>query len=49
MAMSKMMLESVHSMSLEAGLHYATVMNALARQTDDCKAGIAKFLNSAKG
>jgi|694.fasta_scaffold14246_13 methylglutaconyl-CoA hydratase len=49
MAMSKMMLESVHSMSLEAGLHYATVMNALARQTDDCKQGIAKFLNSAKG
>lgn len=49
MAMSKMMLNAVQGMSLDAGLHYATVMNALARQTDDCKKGIASFLNSIKG
>ncbi|MCX6140719.1 MAG: enoyl-CoA hydratase-related protein [Candidatus Kapabacteria bacterium] len=49
MTMSKMMLGAVQGMSLDAGLHYATVMNALARQTDDCKAGIASFLNLTKG
>jgi len=49
MAMSKMMLNAVHGMSLDAGLHYATVMNALARQTVDCKKGIASFLNTPKG
>mgnify|MGYP003381001687 CR=1 FL=1 len=49
MAMSKMMLGAVQGMSLDAGLHYATVMNALARQTDDCKQGIATFLKSPKG
>ena len=49
MAMSKMMLGAVQGMSLDAGLHYATVMNALARQTDDCKKGIESFLNSSKG
>ena len=48
MALSKMMLSAVQGMSLDAGLHYATVMNALARQTDDCKEGIAKFLKSNK-
>jgi methylglutaconyl-CoA hydratase len=44
-----MMLGAVQGMSLDAGLHYATVMNALARQTDDCKQGIATFLKSPKG
>jgi methylglutaconyl-CoA hydratase len=44
MALSKSMLSSLHGMSLDAGLHYATVMNALARQTPDCKQGIAAFL-----
>jgi len=32
-------------MSLDAGLRYASSMNALARQTDDCRNGIARFLN----
>ena len=45
MALSKEMLSSLHGMSLDAGLRYATSMNALARQTDDCKDGIAKFLS----
>jgi methylglutaconyl-CoA hydratase len=44
MALSKAMLSSLHGMSLDAGLHYATAMNALARQTQDCKDGIATFL-----
>lgn len=49
MGLTKHMLNAVHGMSLDAGLKYATVMNALARQTDDCKNGIASFLNSTKG
>ena len=48
MAMSKEMIASLHGMSLQAGLHYATSMNALARQTDDCKAGIQRFLSKDK-
>jgi methylglutaconyl-CoA hydratase len=43
------MLHAVQGMSLDAGLHYATVMNAMARQTDDCRKGISAFLNSQKG
>lgn len=42
--LTKEMLNSLHGMSLESGLRYATSMNALARQTDDCKQGIAHFL-----
>lgn len=49
MGLTKHMLNAVHGMSLDAGLQYAAVMNALARQTDDCKTGIASFLNSSKG
>lgn len=49
MGLTKHMLNAVHGMSLDAGLQYATVMNALARQTDDCKRGIATFLNATKG
>lgn len=49
LALSKMMLSSLHGMSLDAGLRYATTMNTLARQTEDCQQGIARFLNSAKG
>jgi len=45
MAMSKDMLNALHGMSLDAGLRYAASMNALARQTDDCKAGIQRFLS----
>lgn len=45
MAMSKEMIAALHGMSLQAGLRYATSMNALARQTEDCKAGIQNFLS----
>ena len=48
MAMTKSMLNAVHGMSLDAGLHYATVMNAMARQTEDFRAGIASFLTPPK-
>ncbi len=45
LALSKSMLTALHGMSLDAGLHYAAAMNALARQTDDCREGIAQFLS----
>jgi len=45
MALSKEMLTALHGMSLQAGLRYAAAMNAFTRQTDDCKAGIARFLS----
>ena len=48
MAMTKSMLNAVHGMSLDAGLHYATVMNAMARQTEDFRKGIASFLSPNK-
>lgn len=48
MALSKEMMSALHGMSLDAGLRYAASMNALARQTDDCKAGIARFLTQTK-
>lgn len=44
MMLTKEMLNNVHGMSLDAGLRYASSMNALARQTDDCRNGIARFL-----
>lgn len=49
LALSKTMLSSLHGMSLHAGLQYAASMNAIARQTDDCKQGIARFLGSTQG
>lgn len=49
MALTKQMFGALHGMSSDAALTYATSMNALARQTEDCKAGIARFLNSNKG
>lgn len=44
LALTKHMLNAVGGMSVDAGLQYATTMNALARQTDDFKQGIAQFL-----
>lgn len=48
MALTKTMLTALHGMSLESGLEYARTMNALTRFTDDCKAGIARFLHRGK-
>lgn len=43
-ALSKRMLSALHGMSVDSGLQYAAGMNALVRQTQDCKDGIDKFL-----
>ncbi|MBS1903640.1 MAG: enoyl-CoA hydratase/isomerase family protein [Bacteroidetes bacterium] len=43
--LTKTLLSTVSGMSMEPALEYAASMNALARSTDDCKKGIAKFLN----
>jgi methylglutaconyl-CoA hydratase len=45
MALTKHMFSAVAGMSVDAALQYAATMNALARQTDDCKNGIATFLS----
>lgn len=47
MALTKEMLRNLQGMSLDDGLRYASSMNALARMTDDCQNGIAKFLNKS--
>lgn len=45
MSMTKQMIAKVQSMNVEEGLNYASEMNAKARGTDDCKKGIASFLD----
>ena len=45
MAYTKQMIAKVQSMSLEEGLTYASEMNAKARESEDCKKGIASFLD----
>lgn len=44
MMLTKQMIGDVQSMSLTNALDYAAKMNAQARATDDCKKGIAAFL-----
>ncbi|PSQ97243.1 MAG: methylglutaconyl-CoA hydratase [Bacteroidetes bacterium SW_9_63_38] len=44
-ALTKRMMAQVPGMGLEEALDYAVQMNAFARGTDDCKAGIDAFLN----
>jgi methylglutaconyl-CoA hydratase len=48
MAFTKKMIAEVQNMSLEDGLQYAAEMNAKARGSEDCKKGIAAFLNKEK-
>lgn len=45
MAFTKKMIAKVQSLSLEDGLQYAAEQNAYARASEDCKRGIAAFLN----
>jgi methylglutaconyl-CoA hydratase len=45
MELTKKLIDKVQSLSLEEALEQAAMMNAKARATDDCKAGIAAFLN----
>lgn len=44
-SLTKRMLAQVPGMGLQEALTYATQMNAFARGTDDCQAGIAAFLS----
>lgn len=44
MQITKQMIGEVQSMTLQEALNYAATMNAHARATDDCKNGIAAFL-----
>lgn len=44
-ALTKRLLADVPSMGVAEGLSYASRLNALARSTDDCKAGVAAFLS----
>ncbi len=46
-AMTKRMLATTAGMGIEAALEYTASMNALARSTEDCKNGIAKFLSKS--
>jgi methylglutaconyl-CoA hydratase len=48
MAMTKEMIANVQEMGLNEGLEYASAMNAKARSTEDCKKGMAAFLNKEK-
>ncbi len=45
MGFTKKMIANVQSMSLEEGLQHAAEKNAEARASEDCKKGIAAFLN----
>jgi methylglutaconyl-CoA hydratase len=48
MMLTKKMIAEVQSMSLEDALSFASASNAKARASDDCKRGIASFLNKEK-
>jgi methylglutaconyl-CoA hydratase len=48
MATVKRMFWRLHGMSTEDGLVWASDMNAMARSTDECKEGIAAFLEKRK-
>lgn len=45
MAFTKQMIAEVQEKGLEEGLQYAAEQNAIARASEDCKKGIAAFLN----
>jgi methylglutaconyl-CoA hydratase len=44
----KKMLAEVQNLDLDTGLDYASEMNALTRESEDCKKGIAAFLAKEK-
>ncbi len=48
MKTTKQLLAQMQSLSLEAALDLAAAANARARETDDCRRGIAAFLNKEK-
>ena len=46
--MIKEMYSELDGMTLDEAIQYACNMNATARETEDCKHGIAAFLNKEK-
>lgn len=48
MELTKVMIGKVQDMPVSDALDYAVFMNAKARSTEDCKRGIAAFLNKEK-
>lgn len=48
MALTRSMLAEISRMNLPEALDYAAAQNAAARASDDCKKGIAAFLNKQK-
>lgn len=48
MALSKQMISKVQSLTMDDALTFASEMNAKARSSEDCKRGIAAFLNREK-
>ena len=48
MAATKAMIAELQSKSLDDALDYAAKQNATARSTEDCKRGVAAFLNKEK-
>jgi methylglutaconyl-CoA hydratase len=44
MELSKRIIAEIQERTLEQGLQYAAQMNAMARETEDCRRGIAAFL-----
>lgn len=45
MALTKRLIADVQTLNLQGGLAYAAQMNAKARESEDCKKGIAAFVN----
>lgn len=48
MQLTKQLIGEIQSLTLEESLEYAANLNAASRATDDCKVGIAAFLNKQK-
>lgn len=48
LSLTKHLISAVQHLSIEDALEYAANQNAIARATEDCKKGIASFLNKEK-
>ena len=48
LALTKQLINGVSDKSISEGFEWAAEMNAKARETNDCKKGIAAFLNKEK-
>ena len=48
MGVTKQMIGKVQSLGIEEALEFASEMNAKARSSDDCKRGVAAFLNKER-